>query len=468
MIEYTLVVTSCERHDLLKRTLESFAEFADIEPTNTIIVEDSPLGKPEWLDYLKGLGNINWVSNYQRRGQTWSIDKAYGLVQTPFIFHCEDDWEFFRKGFIMESFRILDMCSEISMVGIRGSSEHPEEMHPMGFKIRQKDWNGWGGISWNPGLRRTSDYNRIGKFGNHVPYNLKCQEHGISLLYRKLGYYMASLPAACKHIGAEHKVWDKPVKNAKILVAFQVCHKYQVGNLAHENFDKHKNSFAFDQIKACRETWAKDVTAHGINYRFFYGNSSIQAAPTHPDETFLDVPDDYRNLPKKLKAICKWALDHGYEYIFKCDDDTYVWVDRLLDSDFIGHDCVGYDWGGFVGGFACWLSKKAMEAIVNAPDTTEPADDVWVGTVLKNAGISITHNARYHPNNENKFIKLENVPLAHSFIAIHACDADTIRSLYERKFMYSDDPISDKTGFATTAEKSFDDELNDIMGGLKL
>ena len=34
-------------------------------------------------------------------GQCKSIDKAYELVDTEYIFHCEDDWEFTSPNFII-------------------------------------------------------------------------------------------------------------------------------------------------------------------------------------------------------------------------------------------------------------------------------------------------------------------------------------------------------------------------------
>jgi hypothetical protein len=45
-----------------------------------------------------------------------SIDRAYADVTTPFIFHCEDDWRFFRSGFIEESLLLLEHFADISTV----------------------------------------------------------------------------------------------------------------------------------------------------------------------------------------------------------------------------------------------------------------------------------------------------------------------------------------------------------------
>ena len=42
-------------------------------------------------------------------------------------------------------------------------------------------------------------------------------------------------------------------------------------------------------------------------------------------------PDDYASLPQKTRGFCRWALANAeFEYLFKCDDDTYICLDRLL------------------------------------------------------------------------------------------------------------------------------------------
>jgi len=43
----SLVVTSCARHDLLRQTLDSFITTTDMQPRETIIVEDSDTPMPE-------------------------------------------------------------------------------------------------------------------------------------------------------------------------------------------------------------------------------------------------------------------------------------------------------------------------------------------------------------------------------------------------------------------------------------
>ena len=44
----------------------------------------------------------------------------------------------------------------------------------------------------------------------------------------------------------------------------------------------------------------------------------------------LWVEDDYRHLPAKGLAFYQYALEHyDFDWLFKCDDDTWLALDRL-------------------------------------------------------------------------------------------------------------------------------------------
>ncbi len=45
-----------------------------------------------------------------------TIEKYTKLIQTPYVFHLEDDYEFFDSGFIELSFQIMDSDPKISQV----------------------------------------------------------------------------------------------------------------------------------------------------------------------------------------------------------------------------------------------------------------------------------------------------------------------------------------------------------------
>jgi len=98
-LAYAVVLTSCGRFDLLRKTLQSFRQFADVPPAQFILIEDS--GDARVHDAVAGCGfDIDVIVNAPRLGQTRSIDRAYARVTHDWVFHCEDDWEFLRTGFI--------------------------------------------------------------------------------------------------------------------------------------------------------------------------------------------------------------------------------------------------------------------------------------------------------------------------------------------------------------------------------
>src|SRR5271169_4506736 len=85
----------------------------------------------------------------------------------------------------------------------------------------------------------------------------------------------------------------------------------------------HKNG---DLQQACRDTWV-GKWKHLVDIRFFIGRPLV---PSRADEVHLDVPDDYKQLPLKTRAMFQYTLDNGYDRLFKCDDDTHVHIPRLL------------------------------------------------------------------------------------------------------------------------------------------
>ena len=155
-----------------------------------------------------------------------------------------------------------------------------------------------------------------------------------------------------------------------------------------------------DRWEAQRNTWCLNTCPIGpfwkwIEIRFF-------------DGPMLGVPDDYRSLPQKTKAICQWALHRGHEYLFKADTDLYLHVPRLLASGSEKHDYTGYllDYmkdHPYCSGPHYWLSRKAMEILAGADwdqyavSGLETCEDVMVGAVLRAHGIQPHHDPRYAP-----------------------------------------------------------------------
>jgi hypothetical protein len=130
-----------------------------------------------------------------------------------------------------------------------------------------------------------------------------------------------------------------------------------------------------------RRSWGRVALEAGIDVRFFLGGR--YPANLEADETWVPVPDDYLSLPHKTKAIAQCSLIQGYDYLFKCDNDTFLVPKRLLQCGFEDFDYYGTPVNKIYlnGGPGYFLSKRAAE-IVAASEVDEQAEDRWVGRML--------------------------------------------------------------------------------------
>jgi len=71
------------------------------------------------------------------------------------------------------------------------------------YKKVSTNWNGWGGFTFNPGLRRKRDYDLLKPYSKFNQKGIKyCPEFEISQEYAKLNYYSVILRNdSVKHIG---------------------------------------------------------------------------------------------------------------------------------------------------------------------------------------------------------------------------------------------------------------------------
>lgn len=183
----------------------------------------------------------------------------------------------------------------------------------------------------------------------------------------------------------------------KTLIAIISCHNYHA------------------RRKAIRDTWLGELQSLNnypyearlekpadVQYKFFVGRHSMPTAPTlQSDEVALDVDDGYRGLPAKTQAICRWALENGYEALFKCDDDVYLQPTRLVErgpqGDYSGRKRgpSGGKPAPYASGFSYWLSARAMKVLAQASLTDDPAEDRWTGNTLLTAGIPCVADYSY-------------------------------------------------------------------------
>ena len=219
--EVTVVLTSCGRFDLLAQTLTSFFEHNTYPIRKFILVEDS--GKDEVRDAVPDeyRNQFDFIINKPKLGQVASIDRAYSQVETKYIFHCEDDWLFYRPGFMEDSIKILEAEEHALMVRLR--SFH----HDIGFHKKLSDRKTVQHVayyrvttipyiecfSFNPELRRRAQY----PDGGYLPFLAKGKspsnlERILSEHYAAQGYYAVLLENdAVKHIGGRRHVrpWER-------------------------------------------------------------------------------------------------------------------------------------------------------------------------------------------------------------------------------------------------------------------
>lgn len=212
----TFVVTSCGRPELLARTMESFLAQNTYPVARFILIEDS--GDREMLEFIdKHFGHVfdTVLFNEPRLGQIRSVDRAYAEVDTPYIFHCEDDFEFFREGFMEESLSVLRHEPQAITVWMRHLWDCKK--HKLSERIQYTEdgvmyrhvlpkmshKETWHGFSFNPGLRRLADYERI------KPFAAIGHELQINYRYHDMGFHGVVLEegATC-HIGGGHHVSD--------------------------------------------------------------------------------------------------------------------------------------------------------------------------------------------------------------------------------------------------------------------
>ena len=200
-------MTACNRPSLLEKTFDSFLEMNTYPIEKYIINEDS--GIPNVNDHLiKKYShlNIEWIFNTKPLGQIASIDNMYSKITTEYIFHCEEDWLFSDKSFIEKSLKIMETNPKILLVWLRAQNDTngmPVEKFSEEYDMLRGRNRKWYGFTFNPALRRLSDYKLIGS------YMSVGHEDKISIQYNTLGFRAAILKSKhVEHIGYGYHVKD--------------------------------------------------------------------------------------------------------------------------------------------------------------------------------------------------------------------------------------------------------------------
>lgn len=213
MEEVTFVITSCGRPDLLRETIDSFLNTNRYPIAKYVLIEDSANDKMQgFVRQRYGNSFHSLILNDPKLGQIRSIDRAYAEVETPYVFHCEDDWRFLKGGFIEHSFALLAEDRKIINVWLRGmecTNGHPiepgriESSGGLAYRRMALDKKGpsYQGFTFNPTLKRLADYEIV------KPYRDLGSEGAIAQRLRELEFYAVTLEEAyVQHIGGGRHV----------------------------------------------------------------------------------------------------------------------------------------------------------------------------------------------------------------------------------------------------------------------
>ena len=183
---------------------------------------------------------------------------------------------------------------------------------------------------------------------------------------------------------------------------------------------------------ACRDTWFKDAAR--LNVKTFFVEGNIDPSKTitqlqrweqrpwqgNPQCLWLPCLDGYYDLRHKIKLLMTWFtnvmninyIDFPY-YLYKCDDDTFVHVERLLALEPGQFDYIGrrINEGFAAGGAGYIVSRKAAQIIADCMTPKNAVqyslghwgnhEDFAVGELMKWSGIELWDNRKFnHGNND--------------------------------------------------------------------
>jgi len=230
----TITSTTCKRLDLFKKTINSFLEccldFDKFEIDKWLVMDDN--SSQEDQDEMKRLYPFMTFYNKSRaqKGHARSINLMLRHVETPYIFHLEDDWQFYYKdNFFTLLYQVLQEKDEYKQVLLNNMyGEIPEHEQLIGGYWNRTAENNlnyivheytateeektafnrkwqfkpncayWPHFSFRPGLSKVQLFRDLGEFNEDVWHF----EMNYAHKYVAKGYKTCFLPGmVCKHIG---------------------------------------------------------------------------------------------------------------------------------------------------------------------------------------------------------------------------------------------------------------------------
>lgn len=242
-------------------------------------------------------------------------------------------------------------------------AESAESIHPVYYTVWRHCFDGQ--LTYDsPTLAKSWAVHVWNELFSREPYEPQ-QIHPLSVV----GHLIRKL---MPHLLENKKNYSQPIYSAvksqpdtRVLVAICSCVK------------------AKERRDIIQKTWLQQKV-NGVQCLFFVGEG--EGLSEERDCVQLAANDSYEFLPEKMLALFDYALENlHFDWIFKCDDDTYVKLDRLPELCDSGADFIGNPWietrGAPSGGAGYMLSRDLVQKII-ANRTEIPligVEDILIG-----------------------------------------------------------------------------------------
>lgn len=356
----TFTITSCKRFDLFYKTINSFINCCkDIHIIDEwfCVDDNSSIEERERMKKLYPFINF-YYKTLNEKGHPKSMNIIKNYVKTPYIFHMEDDWQFFDKqNYITQCLEVLSHNSSIGQCLInKNYSETPEDYNIKGGvfnttfsglryyiheyseteeqnkKFKQKygnckRCNYWPHYSLRPSLLHTKIFNEIGDFNEKVSHF----EMEYSIRYKDKGYVSAFLEKIYSiHIGrltSERN--NKPN-------AYDLNNEIQFHDKNEEDEEDEEISFKLKtfiiNLDRRQDRWEKIQENNNINFLAYQRFNAIDGNKLKPTSQLCQIFDN--NDYNMRKGMVGCAMSHIKLYIDLLKDsevDTYLIMEDDLD-----------------------------------------------------------------------------------------------------------------------------------------
>lgn len=233
----TFSITTCKRYDLFIRTMDSFIQNCkDIHLISRWICIDDNSSEEERKDMHERYPFFEFVwKTSEQKGHPQSMNMILEMVDTPYLFHMEDDWQFITsRNYISDCLQVLQEDESYGQCLInRSYAETLKDYEIIGSEYKKTKNNliylehvyepsvekfvdkygyglncaYWSHYSLRPGLNRVSMFKQVGSYKT----NVKHFEKEYSERYYNIGYRTVFLERIhCIHIGKLTNEKDKP------------------------------------------------------------------------------------------------------------------------------------------------------------------------------------------------------------------------------------------------------------------